>query len=200
MKNRKREVLLIIIALFIGIPVIIWMHTLAPGKSPVANLTGKYIHSAGRLFALSGFVFILLQYVLSSKIKLIERGIGLDRLFVIHRICGTTGFILILIHPVLLFTGSRLQNEDFNFFTPLRITGEATLFLLCLAAGAALLYKLINLKYETWKNIHKIIYILFPLAFVHSFLIDSDVRAIPVLKIYWSFLLSIFVIVLVYKT
>ena len=199
MKNRKREVLLITIAIFIGIPVIIWMHTLAPGKLPVVNLAGKYIHSAGRLFALSGFVFILFQYLLSSRIKLIERGIGLDRLIIIHRICGTTGLTLILIHPVLLFTGSRLQNIDFHFFTPLRITGETTLFLLCLAAGAALLYKHMNLKYETWKNIHKIIYMVFPLAFVHSFLIDSDIRAIPVLKIYWSVLLCIFVIVLIYK-
>jgi predicted ferric reductase len=199
MKNIKREALLVIIAIIISIPVIIWMHTLGPGNSPVVSLTGRYIHDVGRLFALSGFVFILVQYVLSSRIKLIERGIGLDRLFIIHRMCGKIGLVLILIHPVLLFTGSRLQNKDFQFFTPLRIIGETTLFLLCLAAGAALIYKHVNVKYETWKNVHKIAYMVFPLAFFHSFLIDSDVKAIVALKIFWSFLLCIFVIVMLYK-
>ncbi len=150
-------------------------------------------------FSLFPFVLIFVQYVLSSRIKLIEKGIGLDRLFIIHRMCGKIGLILILIHPVLLFTGSRLQDNDFHFFTPLRIIGEITLFLLCLAAGAALIYKQVNMKYETWKNVHKIAYIVLPLAFIHSFLIDSDVRAIIALKIFWSFLLCIFVIVLLYK-
>ncbi len=195
----KRDALLFIIIIFVAIPIIIWMHTLAPGESPVINPAGNYIHSTGRLFALSGFVFILFQFVLSSRIKLIERGIGLDRLFTIHRTCGKTGLLLILIHPVLLFTGSRLQNNDFHFFTPLRIIGEVTLFLLCLAAGAALIYKYLNLKYGIWKNVHKIMYIVLPLAFVHSFFIDSDVRAIAVLKVFWSLLLCIFVIVLLFR-
>ena len=200
MKNRKREALLIFIAILIIIPVVVWMNTLAPGNSPVVSLTGKYIHSAGRLFALAGFVFILVQYVLSSRIKLVERGIGLDRLFIIHRIFGRVGLILLLIHPVLLFIGLKLQNNDFHFFTPLKVIGETTLFLLCVAAGAALLYGHVKMKYETWKNIHKIIYIVFPLAFVHSFLIDSDVKTMAVLKIFWLFMLCIFLIVLVYKT
>ena len=176
------------------------MYTLAPGKSPAVNLTGKYIFSAGRLFALTGFVFILVQYVLSSRIKLIERGIGLDRLFIIHRICGRVGLILLLFHPALLFIGLKLQNNDFHFFTPLKIIGEITLILLSVAAGTALLYGHVKMKYETWKNTHKIIYVVFPLAFVHSFLINSDVKEIIVLKIFWLFLLSIFLIVLIFKT
>ncbi len=199
MNNIKKTSLLFITTIFVGIPVLVWIHSLEPGKIVAVNLAGRYIHSTGRLFALTGFVFIFVQYLLSSRITLIERGIGLDRLFMVHRICGKSALILVFIHPLLLFTGSRLLNNEFHFFTPLKIAGETTLFLLCLAAGAALIYKQINVKYETWKDVHKIIYLVFPLAFIHSFFIDSDVRSTAVLKIFWLFLLCFYVMVLLYK-
>ena len=115
-----------------------------------------------------GFVLIFFQYVLSSKIKFIERGIGLDKLIILHRTFGVVGFIFVLTHPLLLYFGSLLQSNKFSLFTPLKLVGFTALALLCIAAGAAILYRRLHLKYETWKNFHKVIYFVLPIAFFHS--------------------------------
>jgi hypothetical protein len=76
----KKAFLLILMAVCVGMAALFWFRMLAAGVPwPV------YLYDAGRLFALTGFVLLVFQYVLSSKIKWIERGIGLDRLFGIHR-------------------------------------------------------------------------------------------------------------------
>ena len=86
----KKLILFVVIAIFVAIPVIFWARTLTAGM-PLSN----YLYDAGRFLALVGFVFILFQYVLSSRIRLIERGIGLDKLFLIHRKFGVLGLIFI---------------------------------------------------------------------------------------------------------
>jgi len=79
----KKALLLIFTALFVGMPIFMWSRILTVGLPwPV------YLYDVGRLFALTVFVLLVLQYVLSSRIKWIEKGIGLDRLFGIHRVCG----------------------------------------------------------------------------------------------------------------
>ena len=89
----RKSPLLIAIAVLIATPVLFWSRTL-PWGLPWA----VYLYSVGRLLALVGFVLIVLQYVLSSKIRWIEQGIGLDRMFVIHRLSGVVGLALVLLH------------------------------------------------------------------------------------------------------
>jgi predicted ferric reductase len=66
------------------------------------------------------------------------------------------------------------------------------------SAGAALLSERLRLKYETWKNLHKAGYALYPLAFAHSFLIGSTVQKGPV-RILWMLLLILYIFVLCHK-
>ena len=163
-------------------------------QQKAANI-GPYLHKIARFFALVGFVLILFQYVLSSRIRLIERRHGLDKMFSIHRKVGVLGLILVFLHPILLFVSNSL--EGYNLL--LKSIGTLTLFLLLIAAGAAILYSKLRLKYETWKNIHRAGYVIFPLAFVHSLFLGSDLDGWSPLKIFWLVLACIYVIVIIYK-
>jgi predicted ferric reductase len=188
----KKALLLISMALFIGMPIFMWSRTLTGGLPwPV------YIYDAARLFALTGFVLLVFQYVLSSRIKWIEKGIGLDRLFGIHRVCGGLILALITAHPLLILLSERLQGyaAPIGF---LKVLGLIALVLVWVTAGAALLYGRIPMAYERWKGIHRVGYLILPLAFTHSFLMGSTLYRGP-MKGFWVILALIYVAVVVNK-
>jgi predicted ferric reductase len=188
----KKLALALLFALFIVLPVIFWAATLTPGL-PAA----VYLYEVGKLLGLAGFVLLLSQYVLSSKIKWIERGIGLDVLFGMHKKAGLIALILIIAHPILFFISEQLQGYE-TPLSVLKVLGLITLLLLLIAAGAALLYGVVSVKYETWKGIHNTGYAVFALAFIHSYFIGSDLQRWP-MRILWLILAILFLGVLAYK-
>jgi len=198
----RKFVLFAIIVLLILFPILLWIGTLSHNLGaglPLGIYIGVYLHDASRFLAVVGFVIIFIQYVLSSKIKLIEKGVGLDKLFRVHRIFGVIGLIFILIHPSLLFISDILQGMKPNLFIPLKIVGMFALILLFIPVIAAILYGRIKMKYEVWKNIHRAIYIMFPIAFFHSIRFGSDlIRSLP-LKIFWWIIMALFIAILIYK-
>jgi len=80
----------------------------------------------------------------------------------------------------------------------LKLPGLITLLLLLLAAGAAVCYGVLPLKYETWKGMHKTAYAVFVLAFIHSFFIGSDLQRWP-MRIVWVILAILFAGIVAYK-
>ncbi len=191
-ENMKKSSLVLFFAFFIVLPIIFWAAALTGGLPRAV-----YLHEMGKLLGLVGFVLLLFQYVLSSKIKWIEQGIGLDVLFGVHRKIGIIALILIIAHPILFFISEKLQGYQ-TPMSVLKVLGLVTLLLLLLAAGAALLYGVLPLKYETWKGVHKIAYVIFVLAFIHSFFIGSNLQRWP-MRIAWIILAMIFIGILAYK-
>lgn len=189
----KKLTLLLGMAIFLVVPGLFWALTLTTG------LPGSvYLYELGKLMALAGFVLLTFQYVLSSGIPWIERGVGLDRLFGIHRKTGLIALILLLAHPVLFYVSEQLQGYQ----TPLsllKLLGVAALLLLLVTTGAALLYGVVPaMRYETWKRVHTAGYAVFVLAFVHSTLIGSDLRRWP-MRTLWGVLAILFLGVLAHK-
>ncbi len=127
-----------------------------------------YLEHANHLFATFGLIFIFLQFVLSTRLKLIEEGFGLDKMLHLHRHFGRIGIALIALHAlfflvfILLLTG-RISTHFFLW------VGVAALAGFALTGALASNYKKWNIAYETWKNIHLANYAIFPLALVHVF-------------------------------
>ncbi|MFC1532961.1 ferric reductase-like transmembrane domain-containing protein [Thermodesulfobacteriota bacterium] len=189
----KRLTLFAIMIVFVAVPIVFWSRTLTPGIS-----FAIYLNGVSRLFALIGFVLLIFQYLLSSKIKWLERGMGPGRLFGIHRKCGFGSIILILLHPICLLASEKLMGYS-SPLGPLKIIGVFTLFVLLIASGAAIFNNRLHLKRETWKNIHKANYAIFPLGFAHSFFLGSDLLNWP-LRIFWLLMGFIYMAVLLFKT
>ena len=186
---KKQSQLIIFMSLCAGLAVLLWSRTVTSGAPwPV------YLHDLSRLLALVIFILIFFQYLLSSRIKWIEKGIGLDRLILRHKTFGLVLFIVPLGHPVLILLSERLQG----YSTPLsllKILGLLALLFIWAGAGAALLYGKTSLKYETWKRIHKVGYAVFPLAFFHSTFMGSTLQRSP-MKVFWFILALIYVLIL----
>jgi len=188
----KKTVLFLGMAFFIALPIVLWAFTLTSG------LPGSvYLYELGKLVALLGFVLLAFQYVLSSRVQWVERGIGLDVLLGIHRKAGVFALVLLLSHPVLFYVSERLQGYQ----TPLsflKLLGVTALLLLLVTAGAALLYGVLPVKYETWMRVHTAGYAVFVFAFVHSFLMGSDLQRWP-MRVVWVGLAILYIGILAYK-
>jgi predicted ferric reductase len=192
MHEMKKWLLIGVMALFVAVPVVARAAMIMPGYS-----FAVYLYDAGRILALSGFVFLTFQYVLSSKIKWIERGIGLDRMLILHRLCGIVGAGLILAHPLATSVAELLMYERV-FLPPAKLVGAAALVLLALGAAVALLYPRSNWTYETWKRIHWVNYLVLPLGLRHSLRLGSDLAAQP-LRSFWFVLGAVYLGVTAHK-
>ncbi len=127
--NAKKWALIGVMIISCLVPLFYWARSLSSGLP-----LGVYLYAAGRILALIGFVAIFYQYVLSAKIKWIERGIGLDKMIAIHRTSGIAGLVLILLHPVPLFLSDIVQGY-LPGITPLKLLGVVTALILAVAAG-----------------------------------------------------------------
>lgn len=187
----KKFFMLFVMGLGIAFPIVFWAVWMPKGVT-----WDVQFYSGGKLLALAGFLLLLYQYILSSRIKWLERGIGLDRLFRIHKTCGISGFILVFLHPIALYIFDALQGTGFILY-PLKTVGIVTLIILVITVAAVIIAR--KLKYEVWKNIHRANYVLLPLAFIHSFFLGSSVQLQP-LRTYWIVLGALYVYVLVYRS
>lgn len=90
----KKLILFGLLAVFIAIPFGFWMPAFI-----ATDMATDYPCVIGRLLALVGFILILFQVVLSSRLKWIERGLGQDKLLGVHKTAGVVGFAFMLSHP-----------------------------------------------------------------------------------------------------
>lgn len=188
----KKKLLIVISVLLVLIAVILWALTLYPGLSVI-----EYFRDISQLLGLVGFVLLFIQIVLSSKIHCIEKDVGLDNLLSVHRRLGIASFILIAVHPVFLFIQDIVLIGTTSF-PPWKLVGIGTFLLLLTAVVVALWYKRWGLSYEMWKNIHRINYAVFTLAFFHSVFLGSDFAGSTPLRLYWYVLGALFVLIIVH--
>jgi len=126
-----------------------------------------YLRYTSLLLASLGLSFILLQFILVSRIKWLEAGFGLDRMFRRHRVFGRIGLIMVTFHAALIIA-FRLQQFGETFLDLFILGGVLALLGFMVTAGVASTYKKIGLAYETWRNIHLVNYVLFPVAMGHA--------------------------------
>jgi predicted ferric reductase len=184
----KKWILFGLLAVFIAVPVYFWM----PGFLAV-DMATDYPCAIGRVLALVGFVLILFQVVLSSRLKWIERNFGQDKLLGIHKTAGVVGFAFMLSHPVLHASSDFLAQGYMTLKWPM-IFGLIAVLLALLTVGTALLYGRLSLKYETWKQIHWFNFIVVPVIFAHSMLLGSDLAKQPPLLVFWWVLGGLFAV------
>jgi len=166
----KKTLLFPAVIICLALPGFMWTKSLTPDLP-----WSVYVYEGGRLAALLAFVIVFFQFVLSSRIPWVERGLGPAALFKIHRRWGLIALVLILSHPALLLTSERLQGYA-SAPSLIKGVGVLTLVVLCAAVLAALLSRRLHLKLKTWKRIHRAAYAVFPLGWVHSFVIGTTTQ------------------------
>lgn len=151
----------------------------------------SFVYTIGKNLALVGFAIFAMQFVVSARLKWIERPFGLNLLFSFHKTMAVVASLLVLSHPLLLILGggkrSLVLGPEVNWHIWLgRIALVGLLFHVLLASFRLI----IRLNYQTWRFIHNVIALVFlPLAFLHSWKAGGDLQ-LPAMRVLWVVLFA----------
>lgn len=153
----------------------------SPGLVPLSDPIGL-LQALGRLSGLLAALALLLQLLLSSRLRWLERSFGLDRLTRLHHIVGFSLATLLLAHPALLIAAAARKNGTGMGETLVRLIGELQgvgaavvgLVLIALTLMGSVLVLQRRLHYERWHALHLILYPALVLVFFHPPAIGFD--------------------------
>lgn len=151
----------------------------------------SFVYTIGKNLALVGFAIFAMQFVVSARIRWIERPFGLNLLFSFHKTMAVVASLLVLSHPLLLILGggksSLILGPEVSWHIWLgRIALVGLLFHVLLASFRLI----IRLNYETWRVIHNVVALVFlPLAFLHSWKAGGDLQ-LPAMRVLWVMLFA----------
>lgn len=184
------------------LPVLLWAIE-APLPLRFKNITYS-ASSLGDIAGLVGYAMFAIVLMLSARLKFFENFfLGINKSYTAHHILGGVAFCLLLFHPLLLAYNYLLVSfrSAAMFLLPssywAQNLGIFSLFLMILTLCITFYT---NLKYQVWKFTHKFMGLAFILAFLHVFLIGSDVASNTVLKIYLLVLSVLAITTYFYRT
>ncbi|HLC78665.1 MAG TPA: ferric reductase-like transmembrane domain-containing protein [Candidatus Nanoarchaeia archaeon] len=159
------------------IPALLW-YFLGEGTVRFNDLSSN-ISSLGEVFGLIGFTMFALNFVLSTRVKLMEDVFGgLDKVYIAHGILGGTALIFILAHPIFLLI--NYFPNDLALAAKYLIPGMTwsvnfgmiALFGLVVLVLVTLFSKM---KYHRWKFTHGFMGLFFAFAVLHIFLVRGKI-------------------------
>ncbi|KIA90636.1 ferredoxin reductase family protein [Kaistella jeonii] len=185
MKNVKY---LIFIFLIVILPILLWLLNF-PNTTIKHNAFPIIVYSS-QLFAVIGFSLFATSFILSTRIKVIEKYFGgLDKLYHKHHTIGKLAFMMMMIHPVLLALRWIPDNTEKIFWYLLPVHRKIEINFgswALLGVFVLLLFTIfIKLPYDKWKITHKFMGLFFILSIAHVFGVDSFYTKNPFLAIYF---------------
>jgi len=194
--SRRALIGLIVLIIISMLPLIPWYFF-----SPVRGLAFNYenvTHSLGQMAALVGMTMFSLTFVLSTRIKAIDRLIsGLDKAYSLHHILGSLAFILLLFHPILLvlkFVPTRIDLAA-RYLLPFHgISVDLGIIALggMIALLAATYY--MSIKYNYWLVSHKWLGLFFLVAIAHIFLVRGTASRDYIFTGYYAYVAVVSII------
>ncbi|MFB6115772.1 MAG: ferric reductase-like transmembrane domain-containing protein [Candidatus Nanohalobium sp.] len=172
----------------------IYLSSLAIGAVATLASTGALsTYNIGKVLGVWMLTALVFQIVLATRMNLIERGIGYDRITNWHALNGKLIGILVLLHPFLMFK-TQIMNLQFNLILTYMVNNPAVLLgvtavLMILGQILGTLYWK-SLDYQIWRKIHMLGYVVVGLGFAHSLLLGTETTIPPdnPLAYYWLFL------------
>jgi predicted ferric reductase len=160
---------------------------------------GGIMIDVGRNLALTGFMILVLQFLIASRIKWIERPFGLDILLRFHKFIAVGAFFLLLIHPLLMTQGDLGWQLIFGLDLPWAIwVGKAALILLMGLVLVSIYQSKMGLSFEKWRLGHNIFApVILVLIFIHSWFAGVDLELLSI-QIFWISAFILAAIVFVY--
>ncbi|WP_422755168.1 ferredoxin reductase family protein [Micromonospora sp. WMMD708] len=150
-----------------------WLDT------PAGSLTGTadVLTAAGRVTGLVAGYLLLVQVLMMSRLGVLERGVGGERLSRVHRDLGATLLVAVLAHLSLLVVGyartggNRVTAQvgmllrDFDDM----VSAFAAAGILVLVGGTGIRAVRRAMPYELWYHLHLTSYLALLLGFGHQF-------------------------------
>ncbi len=117
------------------------------------------------------FPILALQPILAARLKRLDRGFGLDIIYVLHKTMGMTAGTLLLCAVIFLIAGP---------IRPLPWSAIAGAALVLILVLSALPYRELRMTYEAWRVLHNALFIAtFIAVFVQAWSIVSNLESLP---------------------
>ncbi len=171
----------IVIFAAIAVPLVpagFWLGELVPMMPAPVQAPELGFSMLARILALTGFVLMFYQFVLTARLPFLEAVLKRPGMIKSHRLIGKIGFLLMLAH------GTILLAMDPFLYTE-KTLGLIALILLTVAVVAAWFFKPLKLSLKTWRSVHLLAYLVFPLVFVHAISLGATVTGYR--PVWWLF-------------
>lgn len=153
-------------------------------------------YTMGKVLGVWSLTALTFQLLLVARTDILDHAIGYDRVTRWHAANGALILILVLSHPLTIFSRELLNQEfatviGFVTTTPGIWLGELAILFIIFQIVSTLYWK--GLDYEHWRIIHRIGYLVVLLGFAHSFLLGSDINLPPTnpLSVWWLVLAAV---------
>jgi predicted ferric reductase len=182
---------------------IVWMWLHAGGISGVHGRPEAFT-SLGRITGLLGVYLALVQVLMLSRLRPLERFVGFDRLTGWHRINGKLCVSLIVAHAVLITIGYALADRisvpsEFSRLLssyPGMVTATIGTALMVAVVITSLVIVRRRMDYESWHLVHLLIYAGIALGYFHQIPTGNEFAAHPAQADYWISLYAVTLAVL----
>jgi predicted ferric reductase len=180
------------VLLWAGLALVTWWWASGGGVTDLAAWdTG--LTSLGRLTGLLAADMLLVQVVIMSRLPVLERAFGQDRLARLHRLTGFTSFDLMVCHVVLITWGYAAGELSQTPATLWDLTLHYPGMLLAVAGTACLVMVVVTsvraarrrLRYESWHLLHLYAYLGVGLALPHQLWTGQEFLRSPAATVYW---------------
>ncbi len=157
------------------------------------------------IVALTGYSMLALSFVLSARIKWLERQFGgLDKMYQTHHKMAVLAFMFMIAHPFLLALRWIPDNAARFFLTvfPLHRRDEVNLGSYALWGIILLMIftLLIKLPYRSWKISHKFMGVFFIMIVIHTFHLTVSFDRNPLLWLYLVMVSGLGIAAFIYQT
>ncbi len=187
--------------LYVGIAVVLALIVVTAYQP---STQAQWMIAVGRILGFWGITGIIIQFVLSGRLKWLEKGIGHDQLLRWHKVNGNLTLAGLLLHPLfilympLLRVGATIDQIVQTYTTGVWL-GVAALALLIFTIISTIFSHVLRINYERWKELHLLVYVVMLLGFSHSFLVGTSVMRRGLLWYWWLALGAVAVYVVLYR-
>lgn len=199
---KKKNRYLILVFLTVILPVFLWLLTFP--NTTIKHDNFSFLVYSSQLFAVIGFSLFAICFVLSARIKGLEKYFGgLDKLYHKHNTIGKIAFFMVLFHPLMLSVRWIPDNIEKTLWYLLPVHRKMEINLgswSLLGLSILLLFTLvIKLPYDKWKITHKFMGLFFILGIIHVFGVNNFYKENPFLAIYFIIISSLGLSAFLYK-
>ena len=202
LRRMKRKLILSLAGALPAVPALEWIMSGIRDFSAFGEIAVPLslivVYYPARVLALIGFVLMFYQFLLTARLPVLESMYKRADLIRRHKSVGKVGFILILLHGLLMLLSDLIDYGAIAFSVG-KLSGISALFLLIIAVVAAWWFKPLQFDLKTWRRFHIAAFFVFPLAFFHAISIGTVAGQVSPTQVIFSVFLVVYFRVAVRK-
>jgi len=182
----------LVCAFWLGLSIGLWLWW---SNTPAGSVdgTGAALVEAGRITGLVGGYALLIQILLMSRVRWLERHVGANDLLAWHRDLGATLVIMVLAHAVLITLGlASMDEESVLHETWMLLTLYEDMISAFVATGLLVGIGLLAIRtvrailpYEVWYFLHLVSYVVLLLGYGHQFATGRELSEPGPARSFW---------------